>query len=515
MRLMKALIPVSAIVGCLTLLASMADAQPARIPVLFDPPTSADQPSLAEIPSPTVLRRRPVQVRPELFNAPATNQPVHVRLPLFSDREYIGRVTDRQTLGDSITSWRGTIEGYVNGHFSLVWSAGKMSLHVSDGKGGDYSVRPEMGGGHQLMQTPPTEQGTCGSCGVAPKPSLAEPELLNSAPPPSSPTPMAELTYVDVLVLYTPNARLDAGGADGIRSKAFHCIQDSNWRHERSNTHVRYRLVGWQEVNYDDSLQDLGRHLTNMATDTYPDESIRNTVTALREEVGADFVILLTKGRANSGSILGVSAGWPCVMEWTQDTVVFTHELGHSMGCFHEINAPDHPATGNYNLAYEHTETWNLVVDTASEKRVTIMYSGFNPSRRTDYFSNPDINFTFTGNSCGGLGDSACLDVVHALGVANSVDNARFLRESRAKSAQLKPSRFFMLSESQGGDGSRLAPSNHLPTIFNQWVYATEALPTETTVVQLAEGNYSTPIRIFKKSRLEKWLGNGKARIGP
>ncbi len=493
----------------------MAHAQSTHLPLLFDPPVPGTQPELAEVPSPTVLRARRVRVNSELFTTTSTPRPEHIRLPLFADREYIAHVTEGQKLGQSIISWRGTLEGYVNGHFSAVWSAGRMSLHVSDGEGSDYHLRPEPGGEHRLVQTPPTEQGTCGFCGAGALPTQAEPNFVNSAPPPPPPAPMAAVTYADVLVLYTPNARADAGGDDAIRSKAYHFVEDSNWRHERSHTHVKFRLVAWQEINYDDSSQDLGRHLANMSSNQHPSESIQDEVTTLRDATGADFVVLLTKGRAHSGSTLGITSGWPSVVEWTQDTAIFTHELGHGMGCFHEINAPDHPPTGNYNLGYGHTETWDLLLDTVSEKRVTIMYSGFNPSTRTDYFSNPDINFTYTGNNCGGFGEGACLDVVHALGVANSVDNARFLRENRAKSAQFKPPRFYMVSEAEGGDGSRLAPSNHLPTIYRQWFPATEALPTDTTVIQLAEGNYSTPIHITQKSRLEKWLGNGKARIGP
>lgn len=511
---MNTLIPIAVLVGCLTVLASFADAQSTSIPALFDPPAPEGKPALAEIlPSATVSRGRRVQLHSELFTTAVSDRPQHIRLPMFSDREYIARITDAQKLGNSIVSWRGTLEGFANGHFSAVWSAGRMSLHLSDGVGGDYSLRPEPEGGHLLEQTPLTELGTCGTCGAVTAPSLAEPNGANLAPPP--PDALAPVTYVDVLILYTPNARLAAGGTVGIQIKANRFIQDSNWRHDRSNTHVRYRLVAWQEINYDDSAQDLARHLTNMTSKKYPGESIQDEVAALRDGFGADFVTLLTHGRANSGSTLGIAAGWPSVVEWSQDTAIFTHELGHSMGCFHEINAADHPPTGNYNLGYEHTETWDLVVGSASEKRVTIMYSGFNPGTRTDYFSNPDIRFTYTGNDCGGLGDGACIDVVHALGVANSVDNARFLRENRATSARLKPARFFLVSEAQGGDGSRLAPSSHLPTLYNLWLPATEALPSDTTVLQLAEGNYTAPIRITQNSRLEKWLGNGKVRIGP
>lgn len=502
----------------LQLIVGYTQAQTARTLTLFDASSPEPFVTLAETMDPGWLRSRTVEVYSDRPDPSRLTPGTLVRLPLFADREYVGRITEVVGLADSVVSWRGTLEGYVNGHFSAVTTVGGTSFHLSDGRGGDFDVRPEAGGAHRLCQARSGELGNCGTCGVTPTRAIAPSALVAPALPPPlppPPKPSADITYIDVLVLYTPNARAAAGGPDAIQSKAYHFIVDSNWRHRRSNTHVQLRLVGWQEIAYDDSSQDLGRHLANMASDRYPAESIQAEVASRREAAGADFVVLLTHGRANSGSVLGIAAGWPSVVEWTQDTAVFTHELGHSMGCHHEINAPDHPPTGNYNLGYGHTEEWDLGVGKVTEKRVTIMYSGFNPDTRTDYFSNPDISFLYTGNNCGGFGDGACLDVTHPLGVANSVDNARYLRENRATSAQLKQPKFYLVREAPGGDGSNLAPANNLSSVYSQWFPATEAVPGAPTIIRVAEGHYPAPIRITQNSRLEKWLGAGPVRLGP
>ena len=142
------------------------------------------------------------------------------------------------------------------------------------------------------------------------------------------------------------------------------------------------------------------------------------------------------------------------------------------------------------------------------------MNSAFNPSQRTDYFSSPGINYTFTGTSCDGLGDA-----VHPLGVTDQSENVRYLRDVRFDTAERTLPLFYVAT--WGGDslevgrGTSLYPENDLPDIYNEWIPKSELLSFQNAVVRIWQGNYPTPGRVSRKSRLENWGNAGVVRFGP
>ncbi len=476
-----------------------ASAQLAEAPALFEPPTTGFmEAAIAPLDS-SALRIRSLVVNTQLFTTLPPGQTRRVRLPLFADRDYTAVVTEQEGAGTPFFGWRGRLEGYVNGHFSAVLHDGALVMQITDGRGGEFQIRPVPGGGHQVAEPWPGVQGVCGSVGP-PAPALAVGKDAGKHPP-ANLSPSWVNTHADVLILYTPNARNAAGGHANIQAKARQFVADSNWRFGRSGTHTYLRLVGVEEIAYDDSAQDLSLHLTRLGigNDGYMDDAF-----ARRDAVGADLVCLLPNGRANSGSTLGIAyvGGWAGVVEWSLDTLVFTHEIGHNLGCEHEDGQT------SYNRGYSHTESWNVVIGTVMEQRVTVMYSGFNPGTRTDYFSSPGINFTFTGNDCGGV----CGNVDRPLGIANVADNARWLNENRATTATNRQAIFYGNSAGGAGEATASDPANNLPFIYNAWFPATEVNPAQSATIRLAAGNYPSGARLDKKIRLENW-GGGNARI--
>lgn len=493
-------------------------AAPAQLPTapdLFDrPPMEIAAASVADPTSPA-LRSRNVTVNRTLFDALPAGGTGRVQLPLFADREYTAVLQREADTNSQFVGWRGRLEGWGRSQVSAVYRDGIVSMHVSDGEGGEFDLRSVPGGGHRVMESWPGVQGVCeaGSGHGADEVAAAtEPGFAAASSGSAVVSPSHPYTYVDILVLYTPNARNAAGGTSEIHAKVWQFINDSNWRFSRSETGVILRAVGIDEFPYDDSAQDLSRHLTNLSTTNNGPESIVKPVLARRDEVGADTVCLLTHGRANSGDTLGIAyRGWPCVVEWSQDTLVFTHEVGHNLGCQHEKGSQGTPDAG-YNHGYSHRESWDLGLATEHETRVSIMNSSFSPSQRTDYFSNPNILFTFTGNSCGGL----CADVDRPMGDADSADNARYLRENRATTARLRQANFYLDSAiGPGGNATERQPDNNVARVYNTYFPATEIDSTLPAVIRLAPGNYTSAVRITQNSRLEKWGGGAKARIGP
>jgi hypothetical protein len=261
-------------------------------------------------------------------------------------------------------------------------------------------------------------------------------------------------------------------------------------------------------IDYDDSSENLTDHITNLTTTNNGAASIVDAVLARREANGADFACLLVYGRANSGSTIGIAFGrWGSVVEVTQDSSTFAHELGHSFGCAHQR---DPAVLTSYNHGFSHTEAWDLEFGFVMETRDTIMYSTFTASQRTDYFSNPNIDYLFTGNDCGGF----CANRWRALGDA-SANNARYLRENRYAAAALHPPRLYVRATANDGNATSLSPENDLPEVYSEWHPLTQGDTTQSATVRLAPGSYPAPIRVTQKSRLERWGLSGQIRIGP
>jgi hypothetical protein len=149
---------------------------------------------------------------------------------------------------------------------------------------------------------------------------------------------------IDVLMLYTPGARVALGGVDQMQARVAQIISDSNTIFARSGITTRLRLVAASEAALPET--------TNMSADL--DALTRNpSVQSARNTLGADLVQLLQDSPSSSAcgigwllqsvgsgatfpaySIADISAG--CV--YTP-----THEMGHNMGSHH---APEDQASG-------------------------------------------------------------------------------------------------------------------------------------------------------------------------
>jgi hypothetical protein len=108
-------------------------------------------------------------------------------------------------------------------------------------------------------------------------------------------------TTIDVLVLYTPAARMAAGSIPAIRAVVDLAVAETNASYGNSGIVQRLRLVHTAEVNYSEVGGDFKTDLTRLSgtTDGYMDE-----VHALRNTHGADLVALIIDdsslcGRAN------------------------------------------------------------------------------------------------------------------------------------------------------------------------------------------------------------------------
>ncbi len=137
---------------------------------------------------------------------------------------------------------------------------------------------------------------------------------------------------IDVAVVYTPAARMEAGGAAEIAAVIDLMLAETNQAYAESGVGHRLALVARSEVSYTEAgdFRNIDRLMN--PSDGYMDE-----VHAMRDRTGADLVHLVFKRRPDHlfGGV-GRRArpfGLTCVQCGGR---VFAHELGHNMGLRHD-----------------------------------------------------------------------------------------------------------------------------------------------------------------------------------
>ncbi|MCC6535929.1 MAG: fibronectin type III domain-containing protein, partial [Bryobacterales bacterium] len=209
--------------------------------------------------------------------------------------------------------------------------------------------------------------------------------------------------YVDVMSVYTPQARAAAGGTAQIETVIQAAVDASNEAFANSNIVVRYRLVKTAEVTYNDT-GDIAADLEWVNTN--PD------VAALRNQYGADLVSLMVN---DGGRYCGVgyvmrtvspafagAAFQVTVRACAVTNLSFAHEHGHNLGLEHDPANSVAPNEASY--------PWSFGYFVDSAFRTVMSYATVCSSgcRRIPYYSNPDVSY---------LG--------YPTGVANAFDNAR------------------------------------------------------------------------------------------
>ena len=186
---------------------------------------------------------------------------------------------------------------------------------------------------------------------------------------------------IDVMVVYTDNARSTNGGTDGINALINLAIHETNRAYSRSDVFQRVMLVHTQEFNWVEDGDD-GGYLSDLRGKT---DGVADDVHALRDEYGADMVSLIY----DTGSYCGVayimttlSAGFESsCFSVVRDSCAtgyysFAHELGHNMGSAHD-RANAGSALTSYSYGWRTTD---------NAYRSVMAYA---PGTRIAMFSNP------------------------------------------------------------------------------------------------------------------------------
>jgi hypothetical protein len=258
---------------------SLAAGQAERIRELFSPSIvlRTVQSAPAE---PEIMRSRSVQINSEVLQA-AVHQPGdRIRFLLFDGRGLTGVIDKVENRAADNFTLFGHVEQQPLSTFALSVNAETVVGSVQTVDLGSYQVRYVGQGIHEIRELNPSRFPRCGvapdgpPAGVAPADVIAEQAATDSD------------SVIDVMVVYTPAARVSAGGITAMQALINLAVDKSNWAFELSQIRARLRLVYQGEVDYregPDSGTDLERLIGRI--DGYMDE-----VHTLRDLVGADTV---------------------------------------------------------------------------------------------------------------------------------------------------------------------------------------------------------------------------------
>ena len=400
-----------------------------------------------------------VRLNPEALTgkSSALMRPGVGRLPMAlpEGSQVIGLVERTMSTGPDAFLSEGTIEGVSGATWRLASVRGRVSASITGLPGGEVKVRTIATGDGlvaQLYRVDPKLAGDCVVVSTADRPFLAEAQPTDWGAAIVPDTARIEAlssgeAVIDLLVVYTSAVRAALGGAAGVDAEAMLAVAQVNADFELNGITARIRLSGTLEVELPGDAQSSGisgwqrTALENMTGTT---DGIMDDVHDARAATGADLVTLVVQRPDPS------SAGLAYILERVghysepffafsvvnydgfSDSTTLTHELGHNLGCAHDLaNAGSLPARG-YHGAYPGAYGFRVSGnDTAGNRREVRSIMAYSPGTRLRYFSSPDRQVTSytSGSQTITYAAPVTLGQAVAPGVAGA-DNASVIRRA-------------------------------------------------------------------------------------
>lgn len=298
-----------------------------------------------------------------------------VKFNLFDGEEFTGKFTGYTPAHNSGYIANFDLDGYQHGHawFSIVDEAVVATIHADDMV---YKVNYVGAGQATVSEIDGSLQPPCGTHGHGLEIGAGEKEHNHEG----NGNRFVD-HEIDVMVVYTDNARFTNGGTDGINALINLAVHETNMAYSRSDVWQRLMLVHTQEINWFEDGDDFG-YLSDLRGNG---DGVGDEVHALRDSYGADMVSLIydTGGYCGVAYIMTtLSAAFESdAFSVVRDSCAtgyysFAHELGHNMGSAHDrANAGSALTTYSYG--------WR----TSDNAYRTVM--AYSPGTRIPTFSNP------------------------------------------------------------------------------------------------------------------------------
>jgi hypothetical protein len=432
---------------------------------------------------PPAWRSRAVALNPVVASSDALVPGDVITLNLFADTVLTAQVERVSKNINGTVTIRGRFENYPLGYV-IITTTNNNSLVSIQIPETDKRYRIQMDtltGTHYLLEEN-TDQ-------------LKELEDAPSPIPPQNATEMEILSgniangpldpvNFDVMIVYTPAARVWAGGLSGINNVIAQAVAKGQIALNNSNTVLTLTLVYSGEISYTesgDSGTDLDR-LTN-TSDGYMDE-----VHTLRNLYYADVVGLFTQieDTGGKGWLLNSTSGSPAYafsisrVQQAATGYTYIHEMGHNMGCHHRKDQATQPGPGLFSYSAGWRWTGNN-----SGKYCSVMSYEDDGYSRVAYFSNPSILYqgVATGNAADG-------------------DNARTIREIKNVIAAYRVFAGYTLTVNSSGASSVSISSSTGHSGTTNYTKAVSSGTSVTLTAPLYVGSCAS------RKRFDGWTGS-------
>jgi len=317
----------------------------ANLDQLFEPANAPDGHDLSD--NPSIVRTRYVFPNFGLLSPDSPEDTTDfVLLNLFDDTSYVAQRHHIAGRRAGNFTWHGTIQDVENSRVTLVIRNDQVMVGNIILPDGIYQVRYAGDDVHAIYQI--DERASPPHADPIPVGSPDE-EEANSTSLATAET-YDDGSIIDVMVVYTPAARVAEGGTPAMEAPITLAVEETNTAFANSLIYPRLRLVHTAEVNYTETgnmLDDLIR--LRSTTDQIMDE-----VHAWRDLYEADQVTLIEA----SGNYAGIAYLMTNVSSsfeknafavvhryYATENYTFGHELGHNIGSHHDRdNASSSPA---------------------------------------------------------------------------------------------------------------------------------------------------------------------------
>ncbi|MCC6793949.1 MAG: hypothetical protein IT366_02435 [Candidatus Hydrogenedentes bacterium] len=312
-----------------------------------------------------------------------------LRLNLFEDTSLDAVFETFRKTGDDSFTWSGILNDDPLSSVTISVVDDVVQGNVHSPVHGEYQIRCVSDGVHEAREVDPKALSPCG---------VKSTDIMPAGSRLKEPIQLAEknkdgVYTIDVLVPYTPSALQAVGGKKPMKALINLAVAEANDAYSNSLVDVELRLVGSFELRCneifgsDETLDALGAM----------DDEFMNEVHVARDALGADMVALII----NFGDDCGRGYILPSLDEDHSDlafsvtyhpcatgSFTFAHELGHNLGCHHDLqNAPDGGLFSD-SLGWHWGESTNPGYD---GKYRSIM--AYVPGERAQLFSNPDVMY--------------------------------------------------------------------------------------------------------------------------